>query len=268
MATTVPDGIWTPDDSTAYNLPVDLAAMADTVQSALNNVRTSGNQQFYGPASDIGAVTGMKRGDTYQESDGNFITWRYSGTNWITDETGSYLIRPSAVTGSASASIDSRGRVQLAAVSPGSTIKIEGLFSSRFLNYQVRGVWPSKPSVGGSPRVTGLVGSTPITATSYSTALQGFIGGTRVDVQGTGEANFGEAFIPGVGTAGSGMAEIFNPNGAGPTFILAQTSLTGGVTGVSTSSNVLNASNQLTGLQIYLGPGAPWTATLSFYGLS
>ena len=39
MATTVPDGIWTPDDSTAYNLPVDLAAMADTVQAGLNSVR-------------------------------------------------------------------------------------------------------------------------------------------------------------------------------------------------------------------------------------
>ena len=85
MATTVPDGIWTPDDSTAYNLPVDLAAMADTVQAGLNAVRSerSGfNQQFYGPAASMAGVTGMKRGDTYQESDGSFIIWRYDGTAW------------------------------------------------------------------------------------------------------------------------------------------------------------------------------------------
>lgn len=78
MATTVPDGIWTPDDSTAYNLPVDLAAMADTVQTGLNNVRgeiTSQNQQFYGPAAGRTALTGVKPGDTYQEADGSKIQW-------------------------------------------------------------------------------------------------------------------------------------------------------------------------------------------------
>lgn len=79
MATTVPDGIWTPDDSTAYNLPVDLAAMADTVQTGLNNVRgeiTSQNQQFYGPAAGRTALTGVKPGDTYQETDAGKLTWR------------------------------------------------------------------------------------------------------------------------------------------------------------------------------------------------
>lgn len=78
MATTVPDGIWTPDDSTAYNLPVDLAAMADTVQSALDAVRSerSGfNQQFYGPAADRASLTDVKPGDTYQESDSNKMQW-------------------------------------------------------------------------------------------------------------------------------------------------------------------------------------------------
>ena len=78
MATTVPDGIWTPDDSTAYNPPIDLAAMADTIQTGLNNVRgeiTSQNQQFYGPAAGRTALTGVKPGDTYQEADGSKIQW-------------------------------------------------------------------------------------------------------------------------------------------------------------------------------------------------
>lgn len=81
MATTVPDGIWSPDDGTAYNPPVDLAAMADTVQSALDAVRSerSGfNQQFYGPAAGRTALTGIKPGDTYQETDAGKLTWRQS----------------------------------------------------------------------------------------------------------------------------------------------------------------------------------------------
>lgn len=38
MATTSPDNIWTPDSGDDYALTVDLAAMADTVQDALNEV--------------------------------------------------------------------------------------------------------------------------------------------------------------------------------------------------------------------------------------
>lgn len=79
MATTVPDGIWSPDDSTAYNPPIDLAAMADTIQDGLNNVRSERadfNQQFYGPAAARAGLTGVKPGDTYQETDAGKITWR------------------------------------------------------------------------------------------------------------------------------------------------------------------------------------------------
>lgn len=39
MATTVPDGIWTPDSSDPYALTIDLATMADTIQDGLDTVR-------------------------------------------------------------------------------------------------------------------------------------------------------------------------------------------------------------------------------------
>lgn len=38
MATTTPDEIWTPDSGDDYALTTDLAAMADTVQDALNGI--------------------------------------------------------------------------------------------------------------------------------------------------------------------------------------------------------------------------------------
>lgn len=40
MATTSPDNIWTPDAGDDYALTTDLAATADTIQAALNTVRT------------------------------------------------------------------------------------------------------------------------------------------------------------------------------------------------------------------------------------
>lgn len=43
---------------------------------------TSKNQGFVGLAADRGAVTGMKRGDTYQETDGDFDRYVYDGSAW------------------------------------------------------------------------------------------------------------------------------------------------------------------------------------------
>lgn len=40
------------------------------------------NQGFVGLAANRGSVTGMKRGDTYQETDGDFDRYVYDGSNW------------------------------------------------------------------------------------------------------------------------------------------------------------------------------------------
>lgn len=84
MATTSPDNIWTPDATDDYALTADLATTASTVQSAISSVRNPAdrNQQFYGPTSSVGTATGMKRGDTYQESDGAMGLQVYNGTAW------------------------------------------------------------------------------------------------------------------------------------------------------------------------------------------
>lgn len=47
MATTSPDNIWTPDAGDDYALTVDLAAMADTVQDALNKKANSSDSGLY-----------------------------------------------------------------------------------------------------------------------------------------------------------------------------------------------------------------------------
>jgi hypothetical protein len=46
------------------------------------------NHQFYGPVSGMAGITGMKRGDTYKESDGTFKLWEYDGSAWVVRDTG------------------------------------------------------------------------------------------------------------------------------------------------------------------------------------
>lgn len=47
MATTTPDNIWTPDSGDDYALTTDLAAMADTIQDALNTKADSTQSGIY-----------------------------------------------------------------------------------------------------------------------------------------------------------------------------------------------------------------------------
>lgn len=90
------------------------------------------NHQFYGPAASLAGVTGMKLGDTYQESDGSKVLWAFDGTNWVRNEPGLCLIKPTAITGM-TASAD--GTLVLSGT-PASLV-VDGAFSSRFRSYRI-----------------------------------------------------------------------------------------------------------------------------------
>ena len=78
MATTSPDNLWTPDSGDDYALTVDLAATADTVQTALNSrlkasIQTSGqlvgvtppgNTNFIFQTGVTGGLSTNSNGDT------------------------------------------------------------------------------------------------------------------------------------------------------------------------------------------------------------
>lgn len=80
MAITSPDAIWTPDSGDDYALTVDLAATADTVQDALNSVKT------YTPLTDAErlALTGadLFEGRIVYTTDTNAL-WKYDGSSWV-----------------------------------------------------------------------------------------------------------------------------------------------------------------------------------------
>jgi hypothetical protein len=77
--------------STGLNTPADRVDI-DVINSNMDKIDTfatavgppaTQNKQFYGAAASVGAVTGMKVGDRYQESDAGFRTLVYDGVQWI-----------------------------------------------------------------------------------------------------------------------------------------------------------------------------------------
>ena len=90
-------------------------------------------RDFTGPAASLASIVaaagGARLGDTYQETDGSKIFWRYDGTTWIGNEGGSFIIRPTAV-GGTGASIAADGSVALSGAT--GNISVDGVFPARF----------------------------------------------------------------------------------------------------------------------------------------
>lgn len=118
MATTSPDNIWSPDSGDDYALTVDLAAMADTVQDALNTVKT------YRPLTNTErlALTG---GDLFEglivyTTDTNAL-WKYDGSAWGLFGFGPFKSTQTQATGSGTVTATSMGALTGISVSQGIT---------------------------------------------------------------------------------------------------------------------------------------------------
>lgn len=82
MATTTPDNIWTPDAGDNYALTTDLAATADTVQDALNDLRANGQYRSITNAARL-ALSGadLFEGLWVWTTDTQ-VLWRYTSGAW------------------------------------------------------------------------------------------------------------------------------------------------------------------------------------------
>lgn len=98
MATTSPDDIWTPDAGDNYALTTDLAAMADTVQDAITDVRNNGKYRVITNAERL-ALTGsdLYEGLRVWTSDTK-IRWVYTSAAWKQEGVGpvAHNINPGA----------------------------------------------------------------------------------------------------------------------------------------------------------------------------
>jgi len=78
-------GLITPDETVDID---KLNANADLIDDEALSVRNrltpleDQNRQYRGPAGSRAGLSGMRLGDTYQETDSNKLLWRYDGTDW------------------------------------------------------------------------------------------------------------------------------------------------------------------------------------------
>lgn len=85
MATTSPDNLYSPDAGTTYNIPVATAAMQDSVQAALTNLRSqvpSLTPYRTGTNTQRLALTGMAAGLKFWATDTK-LEWVYDGAKWL-----------------------------------------------------------------------------------------------------------------------------------------------------------------------------------------
>lgn len=110
---TTPLGFWTPDDSDDWDLTVDLATTAISIDTAVAANRNA----LRGPFANIPAF-GIE-GRTYYATDTN-QSWFDTGSAWVSNDTGLYLL--GRATGSTVASLS-----------------LNNVFTNRFKRYSVSG---------------------------------------------------------------------------------------------------------------------------------
>ena len=123
---TTPKGIWTPDDSDDWDLTVDWAANALSTDAAIDAVPQNALRGLTSAMPPAG-----QEGRTFYATDTN-RDWRDDGTNWISNDGGMYLIRPTSVTGG---TLLANGHVTPNAAT--TALSLNGVFSSRFRAYEI-----------------------------------------------------------------------------------------------------------------------------------
>lgn len=206
MATTTPDNLYSPDSTTAYDIPVVTAAMQSSVQSALNNVRTGGQYRILTNAQRL-ALTGadLYEGLKVHTSDTR-MDWLYSNSRWY-GEDGTVI--PTSVVG---ATVDSNG-----IISPNAgvnTVRVNGVFSARYRVYECDFSLNFSAAAGTSLRMA--QGNVPYTGSFYAAQR---ISGSGTSVSGLSQNT---SSWPGAGVAASfvqGKWTFVNPFQSGVKWI-------------------------------------------------
>ena len=258
MATTSRGIVYPTTGNAVTPLATRFADLATTTDAAIGaaigalDTKFSGdNRQFYGPAASIGSVTGMRVGDTYQESDGNKILWKFDSTNWVTNEPGLYLIRPTTITGM-TASAD--GTLVLSGTP--TALVVDGAFSSRFRSYRI--VFQFKCSAASGIGVLMQFRRAGTNITGAGDYGQTRISGNGSSLSSSGGSNSNFDLVSNGGQYVAGEVVVNNPGFNGIKSILSNvtcatsTPITNVVQGVNGGASALTP---LDGFRIYAATG-------------
>lgn len=262
MATTSPDNIWTPDSGDDYALTVDLAAMADTVQDAITDVRgdisyradLTNAQRLALSGADLYEGLTVRTTDTRRE-------WLYSGSTWLAVDTGSYLMYPSSLFG---ATIGSDATILPTA--GGTAMVISGVFSPRFRSYEVEfGLTMSTSAAGIGLRLS--TAGAPNETNNYI--------GQRIAASGTSltASSSTQTFWSGTGISGSNLAgrwKFRNPSHTSAIKTFAAEAVQAPGTGYSQESGFLAGadSSVFDGFRVSASTGTFQGGFIKVYGLA
>lgn len=229
-------------------------------------------RDFTGPAASLASIVaaagGARLGDTYQETDGNKRLWKYDGSNWVTNEGGLYLIRPTGVTGTG-LSIAADGTVVGASLVAGAC-QIQGIFSAAFRNYRVLLDMSGKASIPGSMTLQGILASGSVVSSTnhFLQEISSLNGSTPPSAYQTpSSANFGPVMDCSGGVV-STDAVIFSPfDATRGTYISANMIGRGGALWQGTKTGSLDDNVSLSGLQINFGQNVT-SARIKVYGMT
>lgn len=232
---------------------------------------TERNRQLYGPATSLGGVSGMKLGDTYQESDGNKVLWRYDGTNWVTGENGMYLIRPSSVVGGA---VNALGYIIPTHGVNGSTtpLSLNSVFTDRFKRYRLEWQYQTVSATGSVFRLRAA--GSDYTGADYSVQNINASGNSPGSSRATNVAQAGLAAFS--AQDHWGRVDIFSPRQAGAVKAFQGEDSTGVIDHTVTGGALSNSGGKAfvaDGLTFALSSSATWVSSgdvswFKLYGLA
>lgn len=137
-------GIVTPDGTEDWDLVVDLNAMADSIDDALDTIDTDLGNDFtafaatrqiqtykWANAAARTAQAGMSEGDVGDQADTD-QRWRYSGAAWVNITNGLFPVVPTSVV---NATLSASGKVTASAVS---SFSVNGCFTAAYENYLIK----------------------------------------------------------------------------------------------------------------------------------
>lgn len=243
MATTTPDNIWTPDAGDNYALTTDLAAMADTIQDAITDVRSTGAYRADLEANRLSTPDPFD-GLLYFSTDTGKL-WRYSAGTWLPVTGGLVLLQ--TITFTAASSVSFTG------------------FTPQFDNYRaLLDIHTSSGSAGATIRLR--AGGVDNSAAQYATQQDW--------AQSTGQSSqlsvsqTSIPFTPVAGSEHSATLEFFAPalarvsrvNGEVGTWISPTSGLT------STFKGRHNVASSFDGFTYLPSGGVTITGSLSVYG--
>ena len=267
MATTA-RGIVYPTTSTVLTpLSNHFANLATSTNTALDTLETKGGA-FRG--LDSAKPAAGVEGRTWYSTDTNRL-WFDDGSNWISNDGGMYLIRPTSIAsaGGGSATQNARGGVDFTSVS---SVSLNSVFTSRFRSYVVSYSIDSRTVLGGpgEDRLRLRVGGADASAGDYAWKRLVLSGTTVSNISNGSDVAFGGS-IPSVLGSTNKSFRLDRPALAVPTWIASGGTLldTDGATvdfGVG-YAGVHKVSTAYDGISLLVSSGL-MTGTISIYGLA